>query len=248
MSETITNRPVIAYIRVSSSRQVDEGNSPDTQRQRIEACAMSKGWQVDKFYTDLARSGKSVENRPQLQLALKHACDTHGILIFYALSRISRSQMDSGVIAERLNKSGVDMVSTTEPIDTTSALGRAFYGFIAVMNQLGRELIAENTQAGMNYLKDHNMRTGTIPYGWVSDGGLLVPNNDEQLVIARMQTMRASGSGYRAIATALNADGIPSKSAGLIRKGAPVSGRWCPQSVQSVLKYASERAVNNVAA
>ena len=246
MSETIPT--IIGYIRVSAQKQVDDGNSPETQRGRIEAWAASKGWPVAQIYTDLAKSAKSMENRPQLHLALKHVCDSKGILVSFKLDRWARSVADAGAIAERLQRAGAGLVSITEAFDTTTSTGRLMYNILASFAQFAREVTVERTQAGMDYLKEHGQRQGTVPYGWVSDGGLLVLNADEQLVIARMQTMRASGSGYRAIATALNADGIPSKSAGLIRKGAPVSGRWCPQSVQSVLKYASERAVNNVAA
>ncbi len=43
----------------------------------------------------------------------------------------------------------MDLVSLTENLDTTSPMGRAMLGFMAVFTQLTRETIAENVKAGL---------------------------------------------------------------------------------------------------
>jgi DNA invertase Pin-like site-specific DNA recombinase len=77
-----------------------------------------------RTYADEGLSGKRADNRPGLQGAIAHACETHGVLVVYSLSRLARSTRDAIDIAERLAKCKADLVSITEKIDTTTSMGR----------------------------------------------------------------------------------------------------------------------------
>jgi len=65
-------------------------------------------------------------------------------------------------IAE-LHDRGVQIKSLTEPdIDTTTPMGRALFGFVAVLARLRVDMIRENTQRGFAHARSHG-RVGGRP-------------------------------------------------------------------------------------
>ena len=73
-----SERPVFIYARVSTQKQADAGNL-DRQIGRLVSYAMSRGYNVNKVYKDIA-SGLN-ENRKSLQKMLKEIKDSEGALI-----------------------------------------------------------------------------------------------------------------------------------------------------------------------
>jgi DNA invertase Pin-like site-specific DNA recombinase len=66
---------------------------------------------------------------------------------------------------------------------------------------------------------------GQVPYGYRSDGGVLIADHAEQNAVARARSLRADGHSLRSIAQALDAEGL-----------APKKGkRWHPQTVSNLL-------------
>ena len=94
-------------------------------------------------------SGKRADNRLALQEALKAVSAGKGVLIVYSLSRLARSTRDT-----LLDKSGADLVSLSEKIDTTSAAGKMVFRLLAVLNEFERDLISESATAAMARLRD----------------------------------------------------------------------------------------------
>ncbi len=82
----------LIYCRVSSQRQVDEGNGLSSQEQRCRAYCQNKSYSVEKIFSDAAVSGKLFE-RPAMRTLLKYA-DAHPseefVVVFDDLSRFSR--------------------------------------------------------------------------------------------------------------------------------------------------------------
>jgi site-specific DNA recombinase len=84
-------------------------------------------------FEDAGLSGSRADNRPALQSALTEACRRKAALVVYSLSRLARSTTGAIKISERLNKSGADLVSLSEHIDTTSAAGKMVFRLLAVL-------------------------------------------------------------------------------------------------------------------
>ena len=103
--------------------QADEGVSLDAQRAKIEAWCSLNDYELGAVHVDAGISGKKMKNRPGLQEAMAD-CGKGSVLVVYSLSRLSRSIRDTMDISERLEKTGSDLVSLSEKIDTTSAAGR----------------------------------------------------------------------------------------------------------------------------
>jgi DNA invertase Pin-like site-specific DNA recombinase len=57
-------------------------------------------------------------------------------------------------------KRGINLKSLTEPIDTGSAMGKAFYGIAAVFAELFRAINKENQRAGIEAAKRRGKHLG----------------------------------------------------------------------------------------
>jgi len=221
----------IGYVRVSTEGQATDGVSLDAQRTKIAAWCLANDIELGSIYIDAGLSGGRADNRPELQNALTEVCRVGGVLVVYSLSRLARSTKDSLEIAERLAKSGADLVSLSEKIDTTSAAGKMVFRMMAVLAEFERDQISERTSSVMVHKKSKGERVGTIPYGFKlnANGVNLDRCDSEQSVLELMKFLRSQGMTLRAIADELNSRAIPAK------KGS----QWKHGSVASVLENAT---------
>lgn len=60
----------------------------------------------------------------------------------YSLSRLARSVKDTIAIAERLERSGANLVSLSERIHTTLALGKMVFRLLSTLNEFERDQLA----------------------------------------------------------------------------------------------------------
>lgn len=224
-----TMRNAIGYLRVSTTSQADDGVSLAAQRERVAAWCLANDCELSAMFTDAGVSGARADNRPELQSAITTACSTGAVLVVYSLSRLARSTKDTIDIAERLERSGADLVSLTEKIDTTTAAGKMVFRMLAVLSEFERDLVAERTTVAMDHKRSRGERIGKIPFGYdlANDGVSLVPNRDEQRAIEIIGELREAGESLRAIATELTRRGISTKE----RKG-----QWTHTAVNRIVK------------
>lgn len=220
----------IGYIRVSTDGQAEEGVSLTAQREKIEAWAKLHDEEEVLIFEDAGLSGSSMSARDGLLRALQEVCRRRGALIVYSLSRLARSTRDTLAISEQLARSGAELVSLSERIDTTTASGKMVFRMLAVLAEFERDQVSERTRAAMAHLRSSRRRFSRYPpYGWDldRDGELLVPNRDEQAAIRKMRKLRNKGLSFRAIADRLDALGISTKTG---RAG------WSPKVVRATLR------------
>ena len=128
---------VIGYARVSTRDQ----HTHVQERALLDAGAA-------KVFVDHAESSRKSQ-RPQW-LACRdflHAGDT---LLIWRLDRLAGTTTMAIQTITELHDAGVDIKSLTEPdIDTTTPMGRALFGIVAVFAQLRIDTIRENTKAGL---------------------------------------------------------------------------------------------------
>src|SRR5436190_1461846 len=111
-STTPTNtQPAIAYVRVSTPGQAEEGVSLDAQRSKITAWYDVMGYKLVQTFADEGISGHSMEKRAGLQAAVEAVCACSGVLVVYSLSRLARNTRETLDLGERLNKAGADLMS-----------------------------------------------------------------------------------------------------------------------------------------
>ena len=222
----------IAYIRVSSQRQADEGVSIEAQEKRIKEYAQFKGLTLDDkdiLVEKAVSGGIPLWERPKgRQLKQKLMRGEFAHVITMKLDRMFRLVSDTLETVDELADAGialhiVDMHG--EAVDTSSSMGRFFLTIMAALAEMERGLIAERTQMGMNQLKATHRKFTQSIYGWDVDvTGALIPNWDEQNAIDYMDwQMNVNGMSAAAVARSLNAKGVKGKrggkwqSAGIIR-------------------------------
>jgi len=206
--------------------QAAEGVSLEAQRARIEAWCVANGYELAGLHVDAGLSGKRADNRPGLQAALIEVGRAKGgALVVYSLSRLARSVKDTLEIAGRLDRSGADLVSLSEKIDTTSAAGRMVFRMLAVLAEFERDLCGERTKSALAHKKSRGECIGQVPFGWRRDGERLEIDESAQSGLELIRTMRAQGDPLRAIAAELERLGVRTAKGGV---------RWDPKTIQRI--------------
>ncbi len=159
---------VAIYTRVSTDEQATQGFSIDNQHERLVAFCASQGWSDYRIYTDDGYTGTNMD-RPALQRLIQH-CQEGRIktVLVYKLDRLSRKQKDClHLLEDVFDRHKVTFKSATEPFDTSTSLGKAMLGILAVFAQLERDMIIERTTSGRRQRISKGIWPGgRIPYGY----------------------------------------------------------------------------------
>jgi DNA invertase Pin-like site-specific DNA recombinase len=141
---------VVGYARVSKREQ-----NPEAQEAELRAAG------AERVFVDHGESSR-IKNRPQW-LACMDYMRPGDVLLVRRLDRLAGSESVLIETLRELEAKGVDIKSLTEPaIDTTSPMGRALYGIVAVFAQLRVDTIRENTRLGLEYARSQG-RVGGRP-------------------------------------------------------------------------------------
>jgi site-specific DNA recombinase len=219
----------IAYCRVSTVGQGEDGISLDLQQTRIAAWCVANDYEQEAVFVETMSGGKA-SNRPELQKAIALACKSKGVLVVYSLSRLARSVKDTLAIAEQLERASCNLASITERIDTVSALGKMVFRLLSTLNEFERDQLSERTFTAMAHLRSSGKRISSrLPLGWdlSPDGETLVPNPAEQKTVATICALRQQGKSMAAIALELDAARIPTKMG---------RAKWNGASIRSILQ------------
>ena len=136
-------------------------------------------------------------------------------LLVYKLDRLTRNLADWQHLIDNYfsERKGRTLLSMSESIDTTTAVGRMMLNMIIMFAQWERETIGERTRDALRYKIKNRERCGKVRYGYILalDGVKLAPDANEQGVIDLMRSMRAAGNSLRQIAEHLNENHVPTK-------------------------------------
>lgn len=220
----------VLYVRVSTQEQVQEGVSLQAQEERLLAYCTMRGLDVVRVIREEGVSAaKPLCRRPGGEDLLKLLAG-HNVshVVSLKLDRLFRDAADALSQTRAWDKAGVSLHLVDmggQAIDTSSAMGRMFLTMMAGFAELERNLISERTAAALQHKKAHGQVYGNTPYGYKRVGERLVPEEQEQEVLANVRSLRSSGHSLRSIAHELTVSGIPTK------KG----GKWAAQTVSLLL-------------
>jgi DNA invertase Pin-like site-specific DNA recombinase len=131
----------IGYARVSKREQ-------NTAAQEAELRAAG----AVRVFVDQGESSR-IRDRPQWLACLDYL-NPGDTLLIRRLDRIAGSETMAIQTINELHERGVNIKSLTEPdIDTTSPMGRALFGIVAVFAQLRVDTIRENTNRGLAHAR-----------------------------------------------------------------------------------------------
>lgn len=141
---------IIGYARVSTREQ-----NPDSQIAELHAAG------AQRVFLDHGESSR-LASRPQW-LACQDFLREGDTLVVRALDRLAGGEVMALQIVHELGERRVHLKSLTEPeIDTTTAMGRALFGVVAVFVQLRVDTIRENTRRGLAHARTQG-RVGGRP-------------------------------------------------------------------------------------
>lgn len=155
------------YIRVSTLDQAREGYSLDAQERTLRKWCDDHDYTIYDIYADCGISGKDIDHRPEMLRLLQDAREKKiDCVVFWALSRFTRSVSDLYQTMEDFQRHGIGMVSYTESFDTSTPMGRAMIGIVGIFAQLERELTGERVIAAMTERAMQGKRTCTEVLGY----------------------------------------------------------------------------------
>ncbi len=137
---------LVGYARVSMMDQ-----NPALQRDALRTAG------CEKIFTEKASGAH--RDRPQLMAALDYLREGD-TLVVWKLSRLARSLTQVIKTAAGINERGIALKVLTQNIDTTTPEGRLFFHMTAAFDEFQRELIVENTRAGLVAANKRGRRGG----------------------------------------------------------------------------------------
>jgi DNA invertase Pin-like site-specific DNA recombinase len=171
------------YARVSTLDQNCEVQLEDLRR------FASKRFARHSEYTDAGVSGTQ-RHRPQLDALMRDARRRlFDVVLVWKFDRFARSLKHLIESLDEFNALGIDFISLTEGVDTTTPAGQLLFHIVGAVAQFERDLIAERVRAGMAHARAMGKHIGR-------------PRAKVDLEAVR--SLRLQGKSLRVIATTLN--------------------------------------------
>lgn len=202
----------LAYVRVSTVDQAEEGASLDAQESALRAECEQRGWKVE-IVREEGRSAKNLR-RPALQAALTRLDRGEAAyLVAVRLDRLSRSVADFASLVDRARRKGWGLVLQSPALDLSDPAGEFTANVLASAAQYERRLISSRTREGMAQRKAEGATFGR------EVAAEFLPT------YRRILDMHAAGQSYNAIALQLDAEGVPTAR----------GGKWAAATVRRVV-------------
>jgi DNA invertase Pin-like site-specific DNA recombinase len=175
---------VAIYARVSTNN----GQDPEMQLRELREYCERRGWQISREYVDSGISGAK-EKRPELDKLLADAHRRHfAAVVVWRFDRFARSVSHLLRALENFRAQGIEFVSLSEQVDTSTPMGKMIFTVLGAVAELERSLIVERVRAGLRNARAKGKKLGR-------PRKLTSPE-----VIGRM---RSHGASWRAIGRAI---------------------------------------------
>jgi DNA invertase Pin-like site-specific DNA recombinase len=170
------------YARVST---LNGNQDPSMQTRELKEYCERRGWQVFDCYVDNGVSGKK-DSRPQLNRMMQDAHERRfDVVVVWRFDRFARSVSHLLRALETFNSLGVQFVSLSEQVDTSTPMGKMVFTVLGAVAELERNLIVERVRAGLRHARAKGKRLGR-------------PKKSVDAVEVRSR--RAAGESWRTIA------------------------------------------------
>ena len=145
-----TYQAKIGYARTST---VDQNLDAQIAALKAAGCGMVRTEQ---------KSGTSLEGRTELKTILDfiHPGET---LVVTRIDRLAHSMQDLQTIVARLKENGADLATTEQPVDTSTATGKAFFDMLGVFAEFETNLRRERQSEGIVAAKKRGVYRGHLP-------------------------------------------------------------------------------------
>ena len=158
------------------------------QLRELREYCQRRGWEITREYVDVGISGGK-EKRPELDALLRNAHRRYfDMVVVWRFDRFARSVSHLLSALENFRSLGIEFVSLSEQVDTSTPTGKMIFTVLGAVAELERSLIAERVRAGLRNARAKGKKLGRPRL--LSNPG----------AIARL---RAQGASWRAVGAAL---------------------------------------------
>jgi len=148
---------VAIYARVST---VNHGQDVNLQTRELRQFAEARGWQIAGEYIDAGVSGAK-DSRPELNRLMADAHKRRfDVLCVWRFDRFARSVSHLLRALETFKALGIDFVSYSEQMDTSTPTGKMVFTVLGAVAELERSLIVERVRAGLRNARAKGKRLG----------------------------------------------------------------------------------------
>src|SRR5271154_1823217 len=169
------------YARVSTA---SNGQDPSMQTRELCEYCERRGWKITNEYVDEGISGAK-DSRPELNRLM---ADAHrrrfDTVIVWRFDRFARSVSHLLRALENFKALGIEFVSLSEQVDTSTPTGKMVFTVLGAVAELERSLIAERVKAGLRNARAKGTRLGRPP---------------KRVDSGAISRLRAEGATWRAV-------------------------------------------------
>src|SRR5882724_10882443 len=181
---------VAIYARVSTA---NNGQDPTMQTRELREYAERRGWTVAGEYVDVGISGTK-EKREALDRLM---ADAHrrrfDCVVVWKFDRFARSVSHLLRALENFRALGIEFVSFSEQMDTSTPAGKMVFTVLGAVAELERSLIVERVKAGLRNARAKGKRLGR-------------PKRVAE--VRRIPELRSRGAGWKRIAGEMGIVGV----------------------------------------
>jgi site-specific DNA recombinase len=170
----MSRKRAVLYARLSVAS--DESVSIERQLDAGRSYCTAQGWEVVGEHVDdgVSASANAPEHRQGWQALLDRPAGSFDIVLVWKVDRLARKVIDFLHADEALHARSAAVASVSDPIDMSTATGRAFATMLAVF----AEMEAEGIRARVTAARRALVKAGRVPGGAAPFGYHNVPNPD----------------------------------------------------------------------
>src|SRR5215471_16873646 len=202
---------VYGYVRVSTDRQADDGESLGTQKRIIEGYAMMNGLALDRIFVERGVTGsKPLGERPE-GARLLFVLNAGDVVITAKLDRMFRSALNALDVLGRLKERDVALHIIDLGGDVTgNGISKLVFTILSAVAEAERDRIRERIRdVKADQRKRQRYLGGIVPFGWqIGEDGALIELPERQRAIQRIVELRRKGLSLRAISASIVAEGV----------------------------------------
>ncbi|MFQ5910977.1 MAG: recombinase family protein, partial [Thermoplasmata archaeon] len=199
---------------VSTEEQARRGHSLAHQIGFLKDYCRSHGWRYVRIYQENGVSGSTLD-RPKFDLMLFHAeRRPFDAVIVYRLDRISCSNLDLQNLVAYLSTLGLELVSATEPFNSSTINGKLLFDLLAGIAEWERGLIRERTKIGARGRARRGLWHGGSPpfvYKYDPETGRLSVHGEEAEVVRTIFAKFLELGGIQPLVRLLQREGVQTR-------------------------------------
>jgi DNA invertase Pin-like site-specific DNA recombinase len=184
------------YARVSTA---NNGQDPTMQTRELREYCERRGWAVAGEYVDIGISGTK-EKRPELDRLMADAHQRRfDVIVVWKFDRFARSVSHLLRALETFRAQGIEFVSFSEQLDTSTPAGKMVFTVLGAVAELERGLIVERVRAGLRNAKAKGKKLG---------------RPRKSVLPSEIISLRAQGRSWRKIARQMGISARTARRAG----------------------------------